>query len=132
SSQYVVDSIEMAFLNAARAGVFVAASAGNSGDTVGAGSVAHNSPWVMTVAASTHDRDVSKYVETGGSDIVDRISGKDRYATAAEIALAGYDEVDTVYIATGNQFADALVGAAPAAKGMTMAGGTMTAQDASG
>ncbi|WP_134772587.1 cell wall-binding repeat-containing protein [Ornithinimicrobium flavum] len=131
SSQYVVDSIELAFLNAADAGVFVAASAGNSGDTVGAGSVAHNSPWVMTVAASTHDRNVSKYVETGPSDIVDRISGKDRYATAAEIALAGYDEVDTVYIATGNQFADALAGAAPAAKGMTMSGG-MTAQDASG
>lgn len=131
SSQYVVDSIELAFLNAANAGVFVAASAGNSGATVGAGSVAHNSPWVMTVAASTHDRDTSKYVDLG-TDIVDRIAGKDRYATAAQIALQGYEDVDTVYIATGNQFADALVGAAPASQGMTMSGmSTMTAPDGS-
>lgn len=130
SSQYVVDSIELAFLNAANAGVFVAASAGNSGATVGAGSVAHNSPWVMTVAASTHDRDTSKYVELGGTDIVDRIAGTNRYATAAQIALQGYDEVDTVYIATGNQFADALAGAAPASQGMTMRTmGTMTTPD---
>ena len=120
SSQYVVDSIELAFLDAASAGVFVAASAGNSGDTVGAGSVAHNSPWVMTVAASTHDRDTSKYADLGGEDIVDRVAGKNRYATAAQIAMQSYDDVDTVYIATGNQFADALVGAAPAAQGMTM------------
>ncbi|WP_181009934.1 cell wall-binding repeat-containing protein [Ornithinimicrobium sufpigmenti] len=130
SSQYVVDSIELAFFDAADAGVFVAASAGNSGDTVGAGSVAHNSPWVMTVAASTHDRDSRKYVDLGGEDIVERIGGKDRYATAAQIALQGYDDVDTVYIATGNQFADALVGAAPAARGMTMdARSTMTTPD---
>ncbi|QFG67924.1 cell wall-binding repeat-containing protein [Ornithinimicrobium pratense] len=120
SSQYVVDSVELAFLNAANAGVFVAASAGNAGATGGPGSVAHNSPWVMTVAASTHDRDTSKHVNLGGEDIVDRIEGKDRYATAAQIALQGYDDVDTVYIATGNQFADALVGAAPAAQGMTL------------
>ena len=122
SSQYVVDSIELAFLDAATAGVFVAASAGNSGDTVGAGSVAHNSPWVMTVAASTHDRDTSKYADLGGEDIVDRVAGKNRYATAAQIAMQSYDDVDTVYIATGNQFADALVGAAPASQGMTLDG----------
>lgn len=129
SSQYVVDSIELAFLDAADAGVFVSASAGNSGDTLGAGSVAHNSPWVMTVAASTHDRDVSKYVELGGGDIVDRVSGKDRYATAAEVALQYPDGVDTVYIATGNQFADALAGAASAAKGLVPSGTTGTAME---
>ena len=48
----VVDAVEYAFLGAAAAGVFVAASAGNSGPT--ASTVAHNSPWVTTVAASTH------------------------------------------------------------------------------
>jgi subtilisin family serine protease len=37
---------------AAANGVFVAASAGNSGP--GASTVAHNSPWLTTVAASTH------------------------------------------------------------------------------
>jgi hypothetical protein len=49
-----LDPVEVAFLFAADAGIFVATSAGNSGPT--ASTVAHNSPWVMTVAASTHDR----------------------------------------------------------------------------
>ncbi len=48
----VADSVELAFLNASAAGVFVAASAGNSGP--GAGTVGHPSPWVTTVGASTH------------------------------------------------------------------------------
>ncbi|MBA3524287.1 MAG: S8 family serine peptidase [Geodermatophilaceae bacterium] len=48
------DPVETAFYRAAAAGVFVAASAGNSGP--GASTVAHNSPWLTTVAASTHDR----------------------------------------------------------------------------
>jgi hypothetical protein len=47
------DSVELAFLNAAASGVFVATSAGNSGP--GARTVAHPSPWVTTVAASTHE-----------------------------------------------------------------------------
>ena len=45
------DSVERAFLGAASAGVFVAASAGNDG---GRGSVGHVAPWVTTVGASTH------------------------------------------------------------------------------
>lgn len=49
------DPVEIAFLFAADAGVFVAASAGNSGPT--ASTVAHPSPWITTVAAGTHDRD---------------------------------------------------------------------------
>ncbi|NRR31588.1 S8 family serine peptidase [Oxalobacteraceae bacterium] len=47
------DPVEQAFLHAANAGVFVAASAGNSGP---ANTVAHISPWLTTVAASTHNR----------------------------------------------------------------------------
>lgn len=47
------DPVEIAFLNATTAGIFVAASAGNSGP---ANQVAHMSPWLTTVAASTHDR----------------------------------------------------------------------------
>lgn len=47
-----VEAAELAFEGAAEAGVFVAASAGNDGP--GASTVAHNSPWVTTVAASTH------------------------------------------------------------------------------
>jgi subtilisin family serine protease len=49
------DPVEIAFLNAADAGVFVAASAGNSGPTTS--TVAHPSPWITTVAAGTHTRD---------------------------------------------------------------------------
>ncbi len=51
---------EAAFLAAAEAGVTVATSAGNSGPgafTVGSPG---NAPWMITVAASTHDRDASK------------------------------------------------------------------------
>ncbi|KQZ43780.1 S8 family serine peptidase [Duganella sp. Root1480D1] len=53
SQTSVTDPVEMAFFNAAAAGVFVAASAGNSGPT---NAVAHLSPWLTTVAASTHNR----------------------------------------------------------------------------
>ena len=49
-----LDPVEVAFLFAADAGVFVAASAGNEGP--GASTVAHISPWLTTVAASTHPR----------------------------------------------------------------------------
>jgi subtilisin family serine protease len=45
------DPVALAFLNAAAAGVFIAASAGNSGP--GASTVNHASPWLTTVAAST-------------------------------------------------------------------------------
>lgn len=48
------DPVEIAFLFAADAGVFVAASAGNSGPTTS--TVAHPSPWITTVAAGTHNR----------------------------------------------------------------------------
>jgi subtilisin family serine protease len=48
------DPVEIAFLFAEDAGVFVAASAGNSGP--GASTVAHPSPWITTVAASTQSR----------------------------------------------------------------------------
>ncbi len=49
------NSVEVSFLFAAAAGVYVSASAGNSGPT--AGTVAHPSPWITTTAAGTHNRD---------------------------------------------------------------------------
>jgi subtilisin family serine protease len=49
------DPVELAFLDAYAAGVFVSASAGNEGP--GAGTVNHLSPWVATVAASTQTRE---------------------------------------------------------------------------
>ena len=47
--------------------MFVAASAGNSGPT--AGTVAHPSPWITTVAAGTHDRDGAGSVTLGNGAI---------------------------------------------------------------
>ena len=46
TSTAFTNSVEVSFLNAAAAGVFVTASAGNSGPTVS--TVAHPSPWIMT------------------------------------------------------------------------------------
>jgi subtilisin family serine protease len=62
SQNSVNDPVEQAFLRAANAGVFVAASAGNSGP---AQAVAHVSPWLTTVAASTHDRSLVGDVTLG-------------------------------------------------------------------
>ena len=57
------DPVEISFLYAADAGVFVSASAGNSGPT--ASTVAHPSPWVTTVAAGTHNRSISDTATLG-------------------------------------------------------------------
>ena len=59
------DAVEIAFLFAADAGVFVAASAGNSGPT--ASTVAHPGPWLTTVAAGTHNRATGGSVTLGNS-----------------------------------------------------------------
>jgi hypothetical protein len=56
------DAVEQAFYRASLANVFVAASAGNSGP---ANQVAHISPWLTTVAASTHDRNFQADVNLG-------------------------------------------------------------------
>ena len=50
-----VDAVQVAFLFAVDAGVFVAAAAGNEGED-GPSTVNHNAPWMTTVAAGTHDR----------------------------------------------------------------------------
>jgi hypothetical protein len=65
----VIDPAEIAFFNAAAVGVFVAASAGNNGVDIGVSSVAHNSPWLTTVGASTHDRGVAKTVTLGNGAV---------------------------------------------------------------
>jgi len=62
SQTSVNDAVEQAFMRAARAGVFVAASAGNRGPGQ---AVAHVSPWLTTVAASTHGRAFRSRVSLG-------------------------------------------------------------------
>lgn len=61
-----VDPVEIAYLNASTAGVFVAASAGNSGP---GNEVAHMSPWLTTVAASTHDRSLVANLTLGNGAV---------------------------------------------------------------
>lgn len=62
SQTSTADAVEQAFYRASLAGVFVAASAGNSGP---GNAVAHNSPWITTVAASTHGRAFQSDVTLG-------------------------------------------------------------------
>jgi len=64
SQTSVNDPVEQAFYRASLAGVFVAASAGNSGP---ANQVAHISPWLTTVAASTHDRNLQADATLGNA-----------------------------------------------------------------
>jgi hypothetical protein len=53
-SQPWSESVSLAFLNATNAGIYVAASAGNSGP--GPNTLSHNEPWVASTAASQHGR----------------------------------------------------------------------------
>ncbi|MFG6448889.1 S8 family serine peptidase [Roseateles sp. BYS180W] len=57
------DSVSQAFLNAANAGVFVSASAGNNGPATYTAS--NLGPWLTTVAASTHNRLVATVLTLG-------------------------------------------------------------------
>ncbi len=89
----VVDAVEFAFLNAAAAGVFVATSAGNSGPT--ASTVAHNSPWVTTVAASTHVNyentvvlDNASEDKYKGASIADQVVGSTSLVDSTSIPAA--------------------------------------------
>ncbi len=60
-----LDPVQVAFLYAARAGIFVSASAGNSGPT--SATVAHPGPWLTTVAAGTHNRSALGTVTLGNA-----------------------------------------------------------------
>jgi subtilisin family serine protease len=62
-----LDAVEVSYLFAADAGVFVATSAGNSGPT--AATVAHISPWLAAVAAGTHNRSGSATVTLGNGSV---------------------------------------------------------------
>jgi subtilisin family serine protease len=58
-----LDPVQVSFLFAADAGVFVSASAGNSGPAIS--TVAHPGPWLTTVAAGTHNRNGEGSVTLG-------------------------------------------------------------------
>lgn len=88
-----VDAVSLAFFNAAAAGVFVAASAGNDGPT---STVDHQEPWVTTVGASTHDQTFRTEVEFGREEIDAAAAvGEARWyvKNAADAAVDGADPV---------------------------------------
>jgi len=94
----VIDPVELAYMYAADAGVFIAASAGNSGP--GVSTVAHPSPWLTTVAAATYFTSESTVLLGDGTRMV-----------GASISPDGVDESPLVYAgdipATGADPADA-------------------------
>ncbi|WP_416377099.1 S8 family serine peptidase [Arthrobacter sp. CDRTa11] len=61
STSTTTDPVSLAFLSAASAGIFVAASAGNSGPA--ASTVNHGAPWLTTVAASSFSTELQGTVE---------------------------------------------------------------------
>ena len=102
-----VDPVMVSFLFAADAGVFVAASAGNSGPTTS--TVAHPSPWMTTVAAGTHNRDGRGSVTLGngvtytGASVATPVGPKPLIdSTAAGLAGADPVKVELCYAAADN------------------------------
>ena len=93
SSDDLDDPVDMAFLSAASAGIFVATSAGNSGP--GPSTLDHVAPWVTTVAAST----VKPYAATvvlgngkkyaGISTVVQKKVGPAPLVPAAKVKTTG-------------------------------------------
>jgi Subtilase family/Fibronectin type-III domain/PA domain len=96
SSPYT-DPVELAFLDAYAAGVFVAASAGNAGP--GAGTSDHLSPWVTTVGASTQAREFATTLtltadngDTFTADGASVTSGVDTYPVVLAQDVPGYGD----------------------------------------
>ena len=89
----LLDPVEIAFLNASAAGVFVAAAGGNDGP---GNTVSHIGPWLTTVAASTHDRLLTATLALGNGA---RYTGPSQspgrapapLVNAAAVARAGVD-----------------------------------------
>ena len=93
SSTDFLEPTEVAFLNAAAAGIFVSASAGNDGPD--ASTVAHPGPWLTTVAAGTHNRTTTGAVVLGngaryaGVSLSDSAVGPTPLITGAAARAAG-------------------------------------------
>jgi subtilisin family serine protease len=102
-SDSVDDPVDLAFLSAASAGVFVATSAGNAGP--GASTANHVTPWVTTVAASTVAPHAGTVVLGNGkkyagiSSTVSRTIGPARLVTAGSVKRASASADDATVCA---------------------------------
>ena len=98
----LTDPVELAFLDAYDAGVFVASSAGNDGP--GASTANHLSPWVTSVAASTQSRafestlsltgDDDATLELSGASITDGVDTDTPVVLAQDVAGYGAELCD--------------------------------------
>lgn len=90
----VTDAVQEALRHAAESGVFVVAPAGNTGPALGP--VAHASPWVTTVGASTYQSPQGAAVLGNGRWLVGAMAAEQelppgRLALAEDVAAAGAD-----------------------------------------
>ncbi|WP_445442556.1 S8 family serine peptidase [Clavibacter sp. km1a] len=93
SAATTVSATDVAFLGAAAAGIFVSASAGNSGP--GASTLDNASPWITTVGASTVAGNFAATAQLGNGTafagasitVTEPVSGA--FVTAASVAAAG-------------------------------------------
>jgi hypothetical protein len=102
-----LDPVQISFLYAADAGIFVSCSAGNSGPTTS--TVAHPGPWLTTVAAGTHNRSALGTVTLGDGSTYTGASTSPMEVTAplinsTDAGLPGADAtmVDLCYAAIDN------------------------------
>jgi hypothetical protein len=106
------DPVELAFLDAYAAGVFVSASAGNSGP--GAATAEHLSPWVMTVGASTQKREFDSTLTVTGDGATATFTGASitQGAGPAPIVLASaapYSDLTCGHAAPAGTFTGKIV-----------------------
>lgn len=100
-----LDAVEVAFLFAADAGVFVATSAGNEGP--GGSTVAHISPWLTATAAGSHNRAGNGTVTLGNgaayagqSVAATQVSGDLVRSTDVKLAAADPNEARLCFLGT--------------------------------
>ena len=109
------DPVEISFMFAAAAGIFVAESAGNSGPTTA--TVAHPGPWTTTVAAGTHNRNGAGSITLGngvtytGASVATAVTAPLIDSIAAGLAGADPTQVALCYSSAdgGNVLDPALV-----------------------
>ncbi|WP_416403414.1 S8 family serine peptidase [Arthrobacter sp. LFS091] len=86
STTSTTDPVSLAFLSAASAGIFVAASAGNSGPT--ASTVNHGAPWLTTVAATSFSQELQGTIQFSDGSKFRGASIMNREVTGAGVVLS--------------------------------------------
>jgi len=87
---------------------------GNTGASNGVRIVGATKIVIIGGTAAVHPRAESLFRDNGYRGATERIAGVDRYDTAAKVAVRAYPQADTVFLASGQNYPDAL-SAGPAA-----------------